>query len=96
MLYEVITVGNKELEAEIVAKAHEYGMRILGPNIVGTLSNAEKLNASFAPILPLPGKGALVSQSGALLIAMDMATFTRKVGFRITSYNVCYTKLLRY
>jgi len=74
-------VGNKELEAEIVAKAHEYGMRILGPNIVGTLSNAEKLNASFAPILPLPGKGALVSQSGALLIAMDMATFTRKVGF---------------
>jgi acetyltransferase len=74
-------VGNKELEAEIVAKAHEYGMRILGPNIVGTLSNAEKLNASFAPLLPLPGKGALVSQSGALLIAMDMATFTRKVGF---------------
>ncbi|MAT44610.1 MAG: acetyl-CoA synthetase [Anaerolineaceae bacterium] len=74
-------VGNKELEAEVVAKAHEYGMRILGPNIVGTLSNAEKLNASFAPVLPLPGKGALVSQSGALLIAMDMATFTRKVGF---------------
>ncbi len=74
-------VGNKDLEAEIVAKAHEYGMRILGPNIVGTLSNAEKLNASFAPLLPMPGKGALVSQSGALLIAMDMATFTRKVGF---------------
>ncbi len=74
-------VGNKDLEAEIVAKAHEYGMRILGPKIVGTLSNAEKLNASFAPLLPMPGKGALVSQSGALLIAIDMATFTRKVGF---------------
>jgi acetyltransferase len=74
-------VGNKELEATVVAKAHEYGMRILGPNIVGTLSNSEKLNASFAPLLPLPGKGALVSQSGALLIAMDMATFTRRVGF---------------
>ncbi len=72
--------GNKELEQEIVAKAQEYGVRILGPNIVGTLSNAEKLNASFAPILPLPGKGALVSQSGALLIALDMATFTRHVG----------------
>ena len=74
-------VGNKELEQELVAKAHEYGIRILGPNIVGTLSNAEKLNASFAPVLPLPGKGALVSQSGALLIAIDMATFTRRVGF---------------
>ncbi|HSM26159.1 MAG TPA: acetate--CoA ligase family protein [Anaerolineaceae bacterium] len=74
-------VGNKELELELVAKAQEYGIRILGPNIVGTLSNAEKLNASFAPILPLPGKGALISQSGALLIAIDMASFTRRVGF---------------
>lgn len=74
-------VGKKELEQELVDKASEYGMRILGPNIVGTLSNSNKLNASFAPILPLPGKGALVSQSGALLIAMDMATFTRRVGF---------------
>ena len=73
-------VGNKDLEAQLVAKAKEYGVRIMGPNIVGTLSNAEKLNASFAPILPLVGKGALVSQSGALLIALDMATFTRKVG----------------
>jgi len=73
-------VGNKDLEAELVLKAKEYGIRILGPNIVGTLSNAEKLNASFAPLLPLVGKGALVSQSGALLIALDMATFTRKVG----------------
>ncbi len=73
--------GNTELEEELVSKAREYGTRILGPNIVGTLSNAEKLNASFAPTLPLPGKGALVSQSGALLIAIDMATFTRRVGF---------------
>jgi len=73
-------VGNKDLEAQLVAKAKEYGVRIMGPNIVGTLSNAEKLNASFAPLLPLVGKGALVSQSGALLIALDMATFTRKVG----------------
>ncbi len=73
-------VGNKDLEAELVRKAKEYGIRIMGPNIVGTLSNAEKLNASFAPLLPLVGKGALVSQSGALLIALDMATFTRKVG----------------
>ena len=73
-------VGNKDLEAELVRKAKEYGIRVLGPNIVGTLSNAEKLNASFAPLLPLVGKGALVSQSGALLIALDMATFTRKVG----------------
>ena len=74
-------VGNREAEDKIVGIARKYGMRILGPNIVGTLSNSDKMNASFAPYLPLPGKGALVSQSGALLIAIDAATYTRHIGF---------------
>jgi len=74
-------VGRKDMEEEIVDIAHEYGMALLGPNIVGTLSNSDKLNASFAPFLPFPGKAALITQSGALLIAMDAITYTRKVGF---------------
>jgi len=74
-------VGNRELEDQVVAIARQYGVRILGPNIVGTMSNSDKLNASFAPFLPLPGKSALISQSGALLIALDAASFTRRVGF---------------
>ena len=56
-------------------------MRILGPNIVGTLTNSNKLNASFAPYLPLPGKASLITQSGALLIAIDASSYTRGVGF---------------
>ncbi len=74
-------VGRADLEQEIVDIARQYGMRVLGPNIVGTLSNSDKMNASFAPFLPLAGKASLVSQSGALLIAMDAATYTRRVGF---------------
>ncbi len=74
-------VGKKELEDQIVAKAHSFGARVLGPNIVGVLSNSAGLNASFAPYLPLAGKSSLISQSGALLIALDAATFTRRVGF---------------
>ena len=74
-------VGNRPLEEEVVKIAKQYNMRILGPNIVGILSNSDKLNGSFAPFLPLPGKASLVSQSGALLIALDAATFTRRVGF---------------
>lgn len=74
-------VGDHETEHEIVRIAHQYGMRVLGPNIVGTLSNSDNLNASFAPFLPLNGKASLVSQSGALLIALDAATYTRRVGF---------------
>jgi acetyl coenzyme A synthetase (ADP forming)-like protein len=74
-------VGDVELEHKLVELAHDYGMRVLGPNVVGTLSNSDKLNASFAPFLPLKGSASLVSQSGALLIAMDAITYTRRIGF---------------
>ncbi len=74
-------VGDKALEDKVVEIAHQYGMCILGPNIVGTLSNADKMNASFAPLLPLEGKASLVTQSGALLIALDAASYVRRVGF---------------
>lgn len=74
-------VGKTELEEQLVDKAHSYGMRVLGPNVVGTLSNSDKLNASFAPFLPLEGSASLVSQSGALLIAIDAITYTRRIGF---------------
>jgi acetyltransferase len=74
-------VGNIELEEELVEIAHRYGMRVLGPNVVGTLSNSDNLNASFAPFLPLNGSASLVSQSGALLIAIDAITYTRRIGF---------------
>jgi acetate---CoA ligase (ADP-forming) len=74
-------VGRKDLEDELLGIARKYGMRVLGPNIVGTLSNSDKLNASFAPFLPLNGKAALISQSGALLIAIDASSFSRGVGF---------------
>lgn len=74
-------VGKKDLEEQIVTMANSYGARVLGPNIVGVLSNSAGLNASFAPYLPLAGKSSLISQSGALLIAIDAATFTRRVGF---------------
>jgi len=74
-------VGEVELEEELVNLAHSYGMRVLGPNVVGTLSNSDNLNASFAPFLPLNGSASLVSQSGALLIAIDAITYTRRIGF---------------
>ena len=42
-------MGRTALEDEVVRTAHQYGMRVLGPNIVGFLSNSDKCNASFAP-----------------------------------------------
>ncbi len=74
-------VGLYDLEKEIVTKSHSYGMRVLGPNIVGVLSNSDNFNGSFAPFLPFKGTASLVSQSGALLIGIDAQTYTRGIGF---------------
>ena len=74
-------VGRKDLEDEVVRAARKYGTRVLGPNIVGVLSNSDHMNASFAPFLPFPGKSSMVSQSGALVVAIDAATYVRNVGF---------------
>jgi len=73
-------VGNKKDEEELTRIARESGGRVIGPNIVGIMSNPGKANASFAPVLPYPGQTALVSQSGALIIALDTVTFARKYG----------------
>ena len=42
-------VGHRDLENRIVEIARRYGTRIQGPNIVGTMSNSNKMNASFGP-----------------------------------------------
>ncbi len=73
-------VGRKDLEDQVLEIARKYNMRILGPNVVGIMNNPLKANASFGPYLPYPGKAALISQSGALLIAMDARTWSDKVG----------------
>ena len=69
----VISAGFKEagpeggaLERELLARAHEHGVRVLGPNCLGVISGASRLNASFAGSMPPPGGISFMSQSGAL------------------------------
>ncbi|MEM2142803.1 MAG: CoA-binding protein [Candidatus Thorarchaeota archaeon] len=54
----------RELEAQLVQRAHEAGVRILGPNCVGIASSGV-FNGTFT-MTPPPGNIAVVSQSGAL------------------------------
>ena len=70
----------KKVEQQLVETAHKYGMRILGPNIFGVVYTPEKLNATFGPTDVLPGPLALISQSGALGIALMGWTILEKVG----------------
>jgi len=73
-------VGKKELEDEIVRTAKSYGMRVLGPNIVGVMNTRHKVNASFCPILPEMGDIAFITQSGALGIALVGWTKMNRIG----------------
>ncbi|ASJ10987.1 acetyl CoA synthetase [Thermococcus sp. P6] len=70
----------KKVEEQLVETARKYGMRILGPNIFGVVYTPEKLNATFGPTDVMPGSLALISQSGALGIALMGWTILEKVG----------------
>jgi acetyltransferase len=73
-------VGNTEEERRIVRLAREHGMRVLGPNIFGVYSVASALNATFGPRRIQGGSVAIVTQSGALGIAMIGRTAVENIG----------------
>ncbi|MHC4552353.1 MAG: acetate--CoA ligase family protein [Planctomycetota bacterium] len=70
-----------ELEKSIVRIAKRADMRIIGPNCIGVMVPASKVNASFGGDLPAAGSIGYFSQSGSLLAAIvDMARET-SLGF---------------
>ncbi|UNQ72658.1 acetate--CoA ligase alpha subunit [Infirmifilum sp. NZ] len=73
-------IGNYELESKLVEIAKRYGMRLLGPNIVGICDTVKKVNASFCQGLPNPGEVAFITQSGALGIALVGWTKLKGIG----------------
>lgn len=70
----------------LVAITRQYGMRLVGPNCLGLINTdaTVKLNATFAPLSLTPGGLALVSQSGALGIAVLRAS--ERVGLGISQF----------
>jgi acetyl coenzyme A synthetase (ADP forming)-like protein len=73
-------IGNTEEERGIVATAHESGMRVLGPNIFGLYSSRASLNATFSATDIKPGRVAILTQSGALGIALIGKTAVENIG----------------
>lgn len=78
----VISAGFKEagpagleLEQKVVNEARRGGLRFIGPNCLGVVNMHANVNASFAPSIPPTGKISVISQSGALCVAiLDWAT----------------------
>ena len=73
-------VGNIEGERRILEEARKYGMRVLGPNIFGIYSSKVDLNATFGPANIKKGNISIITQSGALGIAMIGKTATENLG----------------
>ena len=85
----VITAGfaeigaeGRELQRQLLEKVRGHGMRMIGPNCLGLLNTdpAVRLNASFAPDFPPPGRVAFSSQSGALGLAIMALARRRGLG----------------
>jgi len=63
-----------ERERELVDIAHQYQIRLIGPNCLGVIDTYTPLSASFAAGTPPSGPMAFMSQSGALGTAvLDIA-----------------------
>ena len=84
----VISAGFKEsgaagvaLERQVLERARQGQMRIIGPNCLGVMSPISGLNATFGSAMARPGNVGFISQSGALCTAILDWSFTANVGF---------------
>ncbi len=71
-----------EKQRELVELCRSSGMRLVGPNCMGVLNTAPgvRMNATFAPSFPPPGRVGFLSQSGALGLAIIDQCAERGIG----------------
>jgi acyl-CoA synthetase (NDP forming)/RimJ/RimL family protein N-acetyltransferase len=78
--------AGRTAQTDLLRLARQHGMRIVGPNCLGACNTAGdiRMNATFAPVAPVPGPIALASQSGAVgVVLLEQA---RKMGLGISSF----------
>jgi acetyltransferase len=91
----VITAGFKEvgpegaaLEKEIAQLCRSNNVRLMGPNCIGLINMHHKMNATFASSVPPPGGISVISQSGALCVAILDWAVSKKMGFsKVVSFG---------
>jgi acetyltransferase len=86
----VITAGfgetghdGKKLQDQMVLIMRQNRITMMGPNCLGLINPWHKLNASFGQGLGEPGPIALISQSGALITAIQDMASDEKIGFSV-------------
>jgi acetyl coenzyme A synthetase (ADP forming)-like protein len=75
-----------ERQRELLAVCRAAGMRLIGPNCLGVLNTDPQvdLDATFGPIVPLPGRVGFLSQSGALGLAI--IDYANALGLGLSSF----------
>ena len=73
--------AGRALQAQVLAAARKHRLRMIGPNCLGLMRTDAGLNATFSPVPALPGKLALISQSGAICTAILDWAHPSGVGF---------------
>ena len=73
-------VGNVAEEKRIAQFAAANGVRVIGPNVFGVYSAASAMNATFGPPDVKQGNVAIITQSGAIGIAMIGKTKVEGIG----------------
>ena len=82
-----------QAETEFLKVARRHGMRIVGPNCLGLVNTDPdvRMNATFTGLDPLPGRLALVSQSGA--VGIVLAEQASAAGLGLSSFVSVGNKL---
>ena len=79
--FKEVGAQGADLEQQILQIAKGYGMRLIGPNCVGTLDIYTGLNTTFIQGVPSRGGIGFVSQSGAVGGGVVDYIRNKKVGF---------------
>ena len=76
----------RERQEDLMRLCDRSGIRLVGPNCMGAINTADdvRMNATFAPAMPLPGDIGFLSQSGALGLAI--IDTTRSLGLGLSSF----------
>jgi len=87
----ILTAGFKEVgeegaeqEREIAALCQSRRVPLMGPNCLGLINAHHNMNATFAPAMPPPGAISVISQSGALCVAILDSAASEGLGLATT------------
>jgi len=78
---QTYTATGEVQQEQLLSIQRRYGIRLIGPECLGVIRPSAKLNATASDLNALPGKIALVVQSGTLCTAILDWAQSRQIGF---------------